>query len=80
MRQALAALAFLTLSPLAARSAAEAALPATKPNILFVFSDDHSCQSIGAYRMWLSDFVRQHQLTPHIDRLAAQGAIFVSPT
>jgi arylsulfatase A-like enzyme len=47
-----------------------------RPNILFIFSDDHSCQSIGAYRKWLSGFVREQNITPNIDRLADQGAIF----
>ena len=43
-----------------------------RPNILFIFSDDHSCQSIGAYRKWLSGFIRERQITPNIDRLADQ--------
>jgi arylsulfatase A-like enzyme len=47
-----------------------------QPNILFIFSDDHSCQSIGAYNKWLSAFVREQKITPNIDRLAEQGAIF----
>jgi arylsulfatase A-like enzyme len=47
-----------------------------KPNILFIFSDDHACQSIGAYRSWLSGFIREQKLTPNIDRLAEQGVIF----
>ncbi len=51
--------------------------PSSKqPNILFIFSDDHSCQSIGAYNKWLSGFVREQKITPNIDRLAEQGAIF----
>ena len=56
--------------------AAEALATDPRPNILFICSDDHSCQSIGAYQTWLSGFIRQQQLTPHIDRLADQGAIF----
>lgn len=47
-----------------------------KPNILFIFSDDHAPQAIGAYQTWLTDFVRKHEITPHIDRLAEQGAVF----
>lgn len=55
-------------------SASAAASP--RPNILFVLSDDHSVQTIGAYNHRLSDFCRQHQLTPNLDRLAEQGVVF----
>ena len=47
-----------------------------KPNILFIFSDDHSCQTIGAYNRRLSAFVRAHNITPNLDRLAEQGVVF----
>ncbi len=40
-----------------------------RPNILFVFSDDHALRTIGAYN---GDF----RGTPNIDRLAAAGAVF----
>lgn len=50
-----------------AETAATAAGP--RPNILFVFSDDHALQSIGAYG---STF----KATPRIDRLAEQGMRF----
>jgi len=49
---------------------------APPPNILFIFTDDHSLQAIGAYDKWLAPFCRQHKITPNIDRLAAQGALF----
>ena len=68
--------AVLLAGALVAPAPAPAAPPAARPNILFIFSDDHSCQSIGAYRQWLSGFVREHQITPNIDRLAGQGALF----
>ena len=55
---------------------AREATKSPRPNILFVFSDDHSCQTIGAYRGRLSEYVRQQNITPNIDRLAEQGAIF----
>ena len=77
-RPVLAALILLTalvLAPPDLLPAADMAKP-PKPNILFIFSDDHSCQSIGAYRSWLSGFVREQKLTPHIDRLADQGVLF----
>ena len=61
--------ALLTLA-----SAANAA--SQKPNIVFIFSDDHSIQTIGAYGARLSEFCRQQEVTPNIDRLAAAGALF----
>ena len=42
---------------------------AQKPNILFIFTDDHAVQSIGAYGSRINK-------TPNLDRLANQGAIF----
>lgn len=48
----------------------------TKPNIVFIFSDDHAPQTIGAYDLRLSAFSREHAITPNIDRLAAEGALF----
>jgi N-acetylglucosamine-6-sulfatase len=42
---------------------------AAKPNILFIFSDDHACQAIGAYGSKINK-------TPGIDRLANEGMIF----
>ncbi|MCF7849591.1 MAG: sulfatase-like hydrolase/transferase, partial [Kiritimatiellales bacterium] len=42
------------------------------PNILFIFSDDHSTQAIGAYGGRLQEF----DPTPNIDRIASEGAIF----
>lgn len=42
-----------------------------RPNILFVFTDDHACQSIGAYGSKINK-------TPHIDRIAREGAVFVN--
>lgn len=46
------------------------------PNILFIFSDDHAIQGIGAYESRLQNFVREHQITPNLDRLADEGAVF----
>jgi arylsulfatase A-like enzyme len=57
---------------------AEPAAPTAdrQPNIIFIFSDDHSLQTIGAYNWRLSEFCREHNITPNIDRLAAEGGIF----
>jgi arylsulfatase A-like enzyme len=40
-----------------------------RPNILYIMSDDHAYQAIGAYATLLSDVVR----TPNIDRIAKEG-------
>ncbi len=53
------------LSPLAAQES---------PNILFIMSDDHSFRSIGAY----NESLKELNITPHIDQLAAEGAIFTN--
>ena len=50
----------------------------TRPNIVFIFSDDHSTQAIGAYGGRLSEFCKKQGVTPNIDRLAAQGGLFVN--
>jgi arylsulfatase A-like enzyme len=47
------------------------ALAAEKPNILFIFSDDHAEQAISAYGSKVNQ-------TPHIDRLAAEGVRFTN--
>ncbi|MGC6582286.1 MAG: sulfatase [Akkermansiaceae bacterium] len=47
-------------------------LQAKRPNILFIFSDDHALRSISAYGGDLAKVAP----TPNIDRLAASGAIF----
>ncbi len=56
------------------------AAPAGKarPNIVFIFSDDHSIQTIGAYGARLSAFCQAQGVTPNIDRLAARGGLFVN--
>ena len=45
---------------------------AERPNILFLFSDDHAYQSIGAYDGLLKDVAH----TPNIDQLAEEGMLF----
>lgn len=42
---------------------------ANRPNILFIYPDDHSYKSIGAYGSKINQ-------TPHIDRLAREGMRF----
>ena len=43
-----------------------------KPNVLFIFSDDHAPHAIGAYNGWLKSV----NPTPEIDKLADQGMVF----
>ena len=43
-----------------------------RPNILFVFSDDHAPHAIGAYNGWLKSV----NPTPEIDKLARDGMLF----
>ena len=40
-----------------------------QPNILFILSDDHALEAIGAYDSWLNNYLQ----TPTIDGLAAEG-------
>ncbi len=46
-------------------------IAADSPNIVFIFTDDHACQSIGAYGSKINK-------TPNIDRIAREGAVFVN--
>ena len=43
-----------------------------RPNILFIFTDDHAPHAIGAYGGWLQEV----DPTPNIDQLAAEGMLF----
>lgn len=45
------------------------AAPTERPNIIFVFADDHATQAIGAYGSSINT-------TPSIDRLAREGMLF----
>ena len=47
---------------------------AERPNILFILSDDHAQEAIGAYGSWLKDYVQ----TPVMDKLAAEGMRFTN--
>lgn len=63
---------FFAVVPLIAASASLAAeSPSPKPNILFIFSDDHAQQAISCYGSKVNT-------TPHIDRLAQAGARFTN--
>jgi arylsulfatase A-like enzyme len=43
---------------------------ANRPNILFIFSDDHALRTIGAYPGSINK-------TPNLDRIAREGALFL---
>ncbi|MCA8978575.1 MAG: sulfatase-like hydrolase/transferase, partial [Planctomycetes bacterium] len=68
-------LAFLPLVLTACASARPATTPADsgaapqRPNILLIFSDDHSTAAISAYGSRINR-------TPNIDRLAREGMVF----
>ncbi len=50
---------------------ASTSVRAERPNIVFIFSDDHAQHAISAYGSKVNE-------TPHIDRLAAGGARFTN--
>ena len=43
-----------------------------RPNILFIYSDDHTFQAVSAYESFLSGVVK----TPNLDRIAKEGMLF----
>ena len=61
----------LLLVGLALQPALAEAAPPRRPNMLFIFSDDHAEQAISAYGS-------QVNRTPHLDRLAGAGARFTN--
>lgn len=63
-----ASLIFVLANSWMATSASKAAEP---PNILFIFSDDHAQAAISAYGSKVNE-------TPHLDRLAREGARFTN--
>src|SRR5438067_7143896 len=60
-----------TLLLVGAAGRASPATEARRPNILFIFADDHAYQAIGAY-----NDPRRLIETPQIDRLAREGVRF----
>ena len=50
-----------------------------RPNILFIFSDDHATHAIGAYGPKNNNpELYRHVITPALDRLAAEGMLFAN--
>jgi arylsulfatase A-like enzyme len=58
-------------------AAASPAAAQDRPNIVFIFSDDHAAHALSAYRGHLQYGARLPD-TPHLDRLAAQGMLFTN--
>ncbi len=56
-----------------ALAASAAADTPRRPNIVYIFSDDHALQAINAY----GSRYAAHTSTPNLDRLASEGAIFL---
>ena len=63
---------FITLLTLLSGLVALAQAKSDRPNILFVFTDDHAPHAIGAYDGWLKSI----NPTPIIDKLAMEGMLF----
>ena len=68
MRTLLIALAVAVLGP---GSGAAQPAPAQRPNIVFIMTDDHAAHAISAYGSTVNQ-------TPHLDRLAKEGALFTN--
>ncbi len=62
----------IALLLLAAGGWAQTETTRARPNIVFIFSDDHAPHALGAYGGRLAAL----NPTPHIDRLAGQGMLF----
>jgi arylsulfatase A-like enzyme len=65
-----AALAFVAAAAVAHPAAAQ-----RRPNIVFLFSDDHAAHAISAYRPHLA-YGGRFPRTPQLDRLAESGMLF----
>jgi len=72
MKQCAITLASLLLIPLASTPAVEQKL--ARPNIIYIMSDDHAAEAIGAYGGRLAKL----NPTPTIDRLAKEGMVFLN--
>ncbi|MCH2330516.1 MAG: sulfatase [Roseibacillus sp.] len=66
MKQSASFLSVLVLTTFIGRAAAQ------RPNILFIMSDDHTAQAVGAY----ATVLKALNPTPTIDTLAAEGMTF----
>jgi arylsulfatase A-like enzyme len=69
MRPLIASLAAVLCT--AAAHAQPQPAPAARPNIVFIMTDDHAAHAISAYGSKVNQ-------TPHLDRLAKEGALFTN--
>lgn len=60
---------FAEAKPPMANPPAVSMVERSRPNILFIFSDDHALRTIGAYEGSINK-------TPNLDRIAREGALF----
>jgi arylsulfatase A-like enzyme len=67
----------LVLIALTSLAASRSALAQQRPNIVFIFADDHAAHALSAYRSHLRYGARLPD-TPNLDRLAASGMLFVN--
>ena len=63
---------YLTCTLMAVLTAACRPAGRDQPNIIFIFTDDHAAQAVGAY----GDRLAELNPTPNIDRLASEGMLF----
>ncbi|HEY0674104.1 MAG TPA: sulfatase [Longimicrobiales bacterium] len=56
-------------------SAARAGVAQQRPNILFIYADDHAAHAVSAYRAHLP-YALDLPATPNLDRLAREGMLF----
>ena len=77
LRIAKAALVAAALPLLAMSSSAVGPAAAERPNVVFLFSDDHAAHAISAYQQSLKYGVKLPP-TPNLDRLARDGMLFVN--
>ena len=73
----LASLAVVAALPIVAMSSYKREVVADRPNIVFLFSDDHAAHAISAYQQSLKYGVKLPK-TPNLDRLAGDGMLFVN--
>ena len=65
-----ATVALIALSLLPASASAQSSR-ASRPNIIYIMTDDHAAHAIGAYGSKVNK-------TPNLDRLAREGALLTS--
>lgn len=72
MNQVPIGIAFAILAAFSGSAQTDGANPAGRPNILFIMSDDHTAQAVGAYATLLKGL----NPTPNIDKISSDGMVF----